>query len=123
MVYKQVALRSLEFLHTLNSTACFVLFLALFWFILLARKMLSVLFFPTLSLLSVAFASLTPADLSGLQNIVSGNGFIKFPVQTIQNTTTGSHRKRQDSLILTNSFTGTFYVVSCMTAPIRLDSN
>jgi hypothetical protein len=85
--------------------------------------MLSVRFFPTLSLLSVVFASLTPTDLSGLQNIVSGNGFIKFPVQTIQNTTTGSHRKRQDSLILTNSFTGTFYVVSCMTAPIRLDSN
>jgi hypothetical protein len=84
--------------------------------------MLSILLFPALSLLSVAFASLTPVDLFGLQNIVSGNGFIKFPVQAIQNTTVVSHRKRQDSLILTNTFTGTFYVVSCITAPSRLDS-
>ena len=84
--------------------------------------MLSILLFPTLSLLSAAFASLTPVDLSGLQDIVSGNGFIKYPVQAIQNTTGNSHRKRQDSLTLTNSFTGTFYVVSCMTVPIQLDS-
>src|SRR5215472_6047037 len=84
--------------------------------------MLSNLLFPVLSLLSVAFATITPVDLSGLQNIVSGDGFIKFPVQAIQNTTSASSRKRQDSLVLTNSFTGTFYVVSCMTAPIRLDS-
>lgn len=83
--------------------------------------MLSIHLFPALSLLLVAFASLTPVDFSGLQNIVSGNGFIGFPVQAIQYTPEGSYHKRQDSLSLIN-IGGAVYVVGCMTAPIRLDS-
>jgi hypothetical protein len=64
-----------------------------------------------LFLLPFVLASLTPANLSALQDVISGDGFVGFPVKAIENTV-ASLRKREFQVNLPNFFYGSTYMIS-----------
>jgi hypothetical protein len=67
------------------------------------------------SLLSVAFADITPIDYAALSHIVQGRGYVQYPLQAIKNITGDGLQKRQDPATTTNvGDQGTVYVLSGM---------